>query len=200
MNRTTARDRQGVVVRNNTMFLLLFWALITVGCSGLYELPDPPPRDAWQRHSLSPAEDQDRSRDRFLEAQDSLLGFVEAMSDGRFEEAYALLSNETRILLDDLSPTGRGEHTLETGEIARDSSEYILDPMDLFVVSNLQRIEDTYEDRLEAETYRRKEIYCLGLDETVHHVVMILEEDAWRIHKPEIDLTPGAPGRRALDE
>ena len=190
-----ACGRQGVNVR-----ILVFVALIATGCSGLYELPDPPPRDAWQRHSLSPAEDHDRSHSRFLEAQDSLLAFVEALTDERFEDAYALLSNETRILLDDLSSTGRGEYTLETGEIVRDSSEYLVDALDLFVVLDLQRIEDTFEDRMEAETYRRKEVYCFGADDAVHHVVLIFEEDSWRIHKPDIDLTPGAPGRRALDE
>ena len=187
-------------MRYYAVFFLILLTVAAVGCSGLYELPDPPPRDSWQRHSLSPAEDHDRSHERYLAAQDSLLAFVEALSDERFEDAYNLLSNETRILLDDLSPTGRGEHSLATGEITRGGSEYHVESLDLFVIRDLTRIEDTHDDQMEAETYRRKEIYAVGTDGTVHHIVMILEEDRWRIHKPDIDLTPGAPGRRATEQ
>jgi hypothetical protein len=187
-----------------SFFLILWWLPVLLSLSGcgpsLYDLPDPPAREQWQRHSLSPGEDDGASQERFLAAQDSVLTFVEAMNARRFDDAYALLSNETRILLDDLSLSGRGEDVLETGQIRRDGADYRVDALDLFVIRDLAFIEDTHEASSESETYRRKEVYCLGEDAHVHHVVLILEEDVWRIHKAEIDLTPGAPGRRAVDE
>ncbi|MBN1946607.1 MAG: hypothetical protein JW797_13110 [Bradymonadales bacterium] len=140
------------------------------------------------------------SREIFLAAKRSILSFTEAMSFEQFDRAYTLLSNETRILLDDLSPTGRGESVLSDGIIERGGAQYTIDPVDLFVIRNLEEILDTQPDRMEAETTRRKEVYAISQEGDVHHLVVILEEDRWLIHKPEIELTPGAPGRRTTGE
>lgn len=183
------------------MFRTVIVTLILVGlpaCSSLYELPDPPSPESWRRHSLSPGEDDERSNERFLEAQEAVLAFVEALNDERFEDAYELVSNETRILLDSVSSTGRGEHVLQTGEFTRNGT-FSVDVLDLFVIRDLDRIEDEHPDFQESETYRRKEVYVYDTEGTSHHLVLIREADAWHIHKPDIDLTPGAPGRRATD-
>jgi hypothetical protein len=169
------------------------------GCGpNLYELPDPPPRDEWRRHSLNPADDEVVYLQNFLSAKDTVLTFVEALEDERWEDAYRLLSNETRLLLDDLSPSGRGETVLENGRIQRGDNEYLVDALDLFVIRDLVDIVDQHDREREAETYRRKEIYAVDSNGEAHHIVVIYEEGGWRIHKPEIDLTPGAPGRRTL--
>ncbi len=183
------------------MFRTVILTLVLVGlagCSSLYQLPDPPSPESWRRHSLTPGEDDERSTERFIEAQEAVLTFTEALNDQRFDDAYGLLSNETRILLDSLSSTGRGEHVLESGEITRNGT-FSVDVIDLFVIRDLDRIEDEHPDSQESETYRRKEVYVFDTEGVSHHVVLIREADAWRIHKPDIDLTPGAPGRRATD-
>lgn len=177
---------------------LLLAGLIS-GCGpNLYDLPDPPPRDEWHRHSLNPADDEAAYLQNFLSAKDTVVTFVEAMEDERWEDAYRLLSNETRLLLDNLSPSGRGETVLENGRIQRDDQEYVVDALDLFVIRDVIDIVDQHDHDREAETYRRKEIYAVNSSGDAHHLVVIYEEGAWRIHKPEIDLTPGAPGRRTL--
>ena len=182
-----------------TMFALVLTGAFLLSCGpSLYDIPEPPPREQWRRHSLNPADTDARSQQNFFAAQDSLLSFVEAMDQERYDDAYDLLSNETRILLDDLSPTGLGEDVLETGEIRRDETDYRVNAMDLFAIADLSDIVDEPTDgRSEAETYRRKEIYAIGADGNVHHIVLIFEENEWRIHHPDIDLTPGAPGRRS---
>ena len=182
-------------------FQTVAWALLWLSACGpsLYELPDPPPREAWRHHSLNPAEDEERSHQNFLAAQDAVLSFLEALDEQRHEDAYRLLSNETRILLDDLSPAGRGESVLEDGQIERNGDAYRLDPVDLFVIADLQELVDLQSGREEAETYRRKEIYAVSGSGDVHHLVLIFEEDGWRLHRPSIALTPGSPGRRLSD-
>lgn len=185
--------------RLTTTFVLVLTGAFLWSCGpSLYEIPEPPPREQWRRHSLNPADTTARSQQNFFAAQDSFLAFVEAMDQERYDDAYDLLSNETRILLDDLSPTGLGEDVLETGAIQRDETEYHVDALDLFAVADLTDIVDEPTDgSSEVETYRRKEIYAVGADGQVHHIVLILEEDEWRIHHPDIELTPGAPGRRS---
>jgi len=176
-----------------------FSLLLVTACNSLYQLPDPPPRDSWQRHSLSPAQDDARSAERYEAALAQLQDFIAALEGERWEDSYAMLSNETRILLDDLATEGLGETVLSTGRVEREGVEYQVDALDLFVISGYERFEDTWGDEEESETYRRKEIWAISSDGTAHRVVMILEEDTWRLHKPSIDLTPGAPGRRAAD-
>lgn len=174
-------------------------ALFGTACNRLYQLPDPAPRADWRRHSLSPAEDAERSREYFVDAEAAVQAFVAAMDSGDYAGAYEHLSNETRILLDDLSPEGRGESVLENGLITRDGNEHEVDALDLLAVRGMVSVEDTHENRPESETYRRKEVYAVGFGGAVHHVVLILEQDEWRIHKPDIDLAEGAPGRRNID-
>jgi hypothetical protein len=182
------------------LWLLLLLALALPACGrGLYDLPDPPPRDEWRRHSLDPAEDEARSHQAFLAAQGSVLAFLEAMRESRWEAAYEVLSNETRILLDDLSPNGRGETVLAEGRVVREGAEYRLDPVDLFVIADLDALLDEMPGEREQETYRRKEIWARSSAGDVRRLVLIYEDDAWRLHRPTIALTPGSPGRRALD-
>ncbi len=166
----------------------------------LYELPDPPPSAYWQRHSLNPGEEEVRSADLFAAAEGAIVEFVGAVNEQRWDDAYRLLSNETRILLDDVSPTGLGEAVLEFGLVQRDGAEFRIDPMDLYVVAEMVELLDEMEGEPESETYRRKEIWAVSELGFVNHEVMIFEEDGWRIHKPTIELSPGSPGRRTLEE
>lgn len=195
----TETTRRRSPLRGFLAVCLLSSAMLCACGPGLYELPDPPPREDWHRHSLNPADDEERSYRDFLAAQDSVLAFVEAMQEHRYDDAYELLSNETRILLDDLSPDGLGESVLSTGHLVRDGVEYDVDPVDLFVVADLEELLDEQPGEPEQETYRRKELWARAADGTVHHIVLIYEDDQWRIHKPSIALTPGSPGRRTLE-
>lgn len=167
------------------------------GCASLYRLPEPPPRESWARHSLSPTQDRDRSAERYADARTALFAFLDALASERYDDAYNALSNETRILLDDLAADGRGESVLATGALRRGDADYQVDVVDLFAIADLARIEDDWNDQPEAESYRRKELWAIDRAGAAHRVVLIYESDAWRIHKPDIDLTPGAPGRRA---
>jgi hypothetical protein len=179
---------------------LLIAALVSLGaagCASLYRLPEPPPREAWARHSLSPTQNRDRSAERYAEARTALFSFLDALASERWDDAYSALSNETRILLDDLATDGRGESVLATGDLRRGDAAYEVDVIDLFVISELARVEDDWNDQPEAESYRRKELWAIDRNGDAHRVILIYESDAWRIHKPDIDLTPGAPGRRA---
>lgn len=189
------------VVHNWVIGVACLLLVVSVpACRGsLYTLPDPPPREDWQRHSLNPAEDEERNERNFRAAQDAVISFSEAMRDQRYSDAYEVLSNETRILLDDLSPSGRGEDVLATGALEREGVEYQVDPVDLFVIHDLVDLVDEQPHEMEAETYRRKEVWAIGADGAVHRVIVIDEGNGWHIHKPQIELTPGAPGRRSFD-
>jgi hypothetical protein len=198
--RMSGQQSRGRHAARLALALALLGAVALGGCErGLYRLPDPPPPDEWRRHSLDPAEDLARSHRNFLAAQGSVLSFVEAMRDSRWADAYERLSNETRILLDDLSPDGRGETVLAHGRVVREGVEHRVDPVDLFVIADLDALLDEQPGEAEQETYRRKELWARSASGDVHRLVLIYEDDEWRLHKPTIALTPGSPGRRALD-
>jgi hypothetical protein len=181
------------------LFLVLF-LLTACPAHKLYTLPDPAPSETWSHHSLSPSDTPESTPSHFESVVTAVDEFLDALETENFPMAYRQLSNETRILLDNLSPTGLGESVLENGSIDREGESFTILPVDLFVIADFEQLLDEQPGLQENETTRRKEVYAVSQDSSVHHLVLIYEEDAWRIHRTDIDLTPGAPGRRALDD
>ncbi|MCA9562655.1 MAG: hypothetical protein KC561_04155 [Myxococcales bacterium] len=175
------------------------FALLATGCASNLFLPDPPPREDWAHHSLRPGQAEEESEDNFGAARTAIFGFLDAMAEEDYATAYSMLSNDTRIVMDQVASNGLGETVLSEAAIHYEGEIYPINVVDFFVVDGLQRIEDEYDGAEESETARRKELFAIAADGTVHRVVVIREGSEWHIHRPDFSLAPGEPGRRGLD-
>jgi hypothetical protein len=168
----------------STGIFLLLLVGGTVGCRpDLYVLPTPPPASEWERVELDPTVEDRRAGERYVEARRAVLAFVDALSQAEWEQAYRRVSNETRLLLD-AGFDGQGEASLAEGRTRRDRRLYSYDPMDLFLIQGLTRIEDSVEGEAEAETQRRHEVFVFDAEGQYRKVVLIREGDEWLIHLP----------------
>lgn len=152
------------------------------GCgANVYQLPAPPE----ETHSvaLDPTADAAADEALYIEARRTVLGLYERLSQQRWSEAWELLSNETRLLLDEGS-NQQGEAALSSGEVDLDGRRYSFDPVDLFVVSGLTAIDDEFDGETQHETDRRREVFATGEGGTVRKIVVIREGDSWRVHLP----------------
>jgi len=165
------------------VFLLLAGWL--TGCGGtLYrQLPPPPPDDERRVVALDPQRDEALAAERYVEARRTVLALYEAVSMERWDDAYAMLSNETRLLLD-RGAGGLGEGALRDGVLTIDGATYRFDPVAIFLIAGLTRIEDTVAGEQESETNRRKEVYVFNADGDYRRVVVIREGDQWLVHMP----------------
>lgn len=157
------------------------------GCSDLYVLPDPPPKDRWSTVSLDPAEDERNAEGRYLAARTSILQLYDALYDEDWERAWGLLSSETQAFLDNASSEKDGKKALALGVLTIQGRDEEFDPVDLFIINDLRQLDDTSPGATEAETPTRKEIFATAADGTVHKIVVIREADVWRIHRTSPD-------------
>ncbi len=174
--------------------LLLFVSVFLVtACGGsVYHLPDAPPEEARRAVSLDPTVEEQMNMDLFNEARRTVLSLYQALGAGDGERAYGLLSNETRLLLDEWSG-GQGEVALAEGMLSRDGEQWAIDPVSLLLVADPVRFDDSMDGQTESETSRRKEIFITSGSDEVRRVVVILEAEEWKVHMlriPQTALTP----------
>lgn len=175
------------------ILLLLIPAFFMAACGGsAYHLPDAPPEDARRVVSLDPTVEEQASIDMFNAARRTVLALYQALGADDGEAAYALLSNETRLLLDEWSG-GQGEVALSDGQLSRNGEQWSFDPVELLLIDDPIRFDDTMDGQSESETARRKEIFITAGNDEVRRVVVILEADQWKVHMlriPQTALTP----------
>lgn len=161
--------------------LVVTWTLVA-GCGGRdWYLPPP---DGSAAVPVSRAQPMDAAEQaRVIEARRTVLALQSAIVAQQWADAYALLSNETRMLLDSVSD-GRGEEALATGRIRCGDTWCQVDPLQLFLLPDVQQIVDHVDGEEEHETARRRELFLI--DRTGNHrkVVVIREGDQWLVHLP----------------
>ena len=164
---------------------------------GLYDLPTPPPQAQWTSVSLTPGAEEQRAAKNFLEASAIAMDLFSAFSDENWEDAWALLSEETKSTLNYGNPDGDGINVLKTGqfELAGETgkSTFRLEPVRHFFVEELMRFEDEVAGNPESETNRRKEIYALSRSGDNKKVVLIYEAGGWKVHKTTFGELSAAP-------
>lgn len=166
------------------MTIALCLVVFATGCRrDLYVLPDPPPAESWERVELDPSIEQRQFGERYVEARRVVIAFADAIRGERWADAWSMLSMETRLLLDN-STGGRGEAAFEDGRIRSDGAWYAFDPVDVFLIPNLTRFEDSVAGETENETTRRHELFVFDAEEQFRRVVVIREGDQWLIHSP----------------
>lgn len=168
------------------------WALalafLTSSCGlGLYDLPQPPPRETWTTVSLVPGQDDKDAAARYIEARGAILRLYQALNEKNWDVAWTLLSSETQEMLNFGSPDGEGERALELGTITFPGGETVsFDPVALFVGVDLQTLADVHEGSEEAETVNRKEIFATTRAQKVKRIVVIFEMGEWKVHRTKI--------------
>lgn len=105
-----------------------------------------------------------------------------ALSDKKWPEALAMMSQETRNFLED-SSNGKGAlGALEAGELAFAGQVARFRPAADFFIADLAGIKDALPNApAENETKLRKELYAINSDGQARDL-FIYEADAWRFH------------------
>ena len=131
-----------LINRISPLFPLMAALFFLTACTArnLYTLPDPAPSETWAHHSLNPSDTPESSSSHFESVVIAVDEFLDALETAEFSMAYRQLSNETRILLDNLSPTGLGESVLENGHIEREGESFTILPVDLFVIAGFEQL------------------------------------------------------------
>lgn len=158
--------------------------LVTSACSGLYTLPDAPPREEWvDLGAAEPVDEQELVR-RFLEAKRVAIAVYAAMRARDWATVLDNLSQETVAFLEDASGGAGAKAVLESGQLSIAGQSVEFDPAADFFIAELEQIEDEYPGQEESETPRRKELYVIDGSGRARKVVFILEADRWRFHSP----------------
>ncbi len=157
-----------------------FVVSVSAAACSPYQLPDPPAVEDRGEVALNPAVEQRLSAERFSEARRTVLSLYEALEAERWDDAAALLSNETRLLLSE-GGTADATAALAAQEVTLNGVRYGFDPVDLFLLEGPESFEDDWQQEEQAETGRRKEIFIVAGEE-FRRVVLIHEGDAWLVH------------------
>jgi hypothetical protein len=170
------------------LLLLLPTIFLTACGSSAYHLPDVPSEEARRSVSLDPTVEEEESAERFNAARRTVLALYQALGASDGEAAYELLSNETRLLLDEWSD-GNGDVALQDGLLSRDGTTWSFDPVEMLLLPDPVLFEDEVDGETESETARRKEIFITAGNDDVRRVVVILEAEQWKVHMLRIPQT-----------
>lgn len=163
-------------------------AVLAAACGpSIYDLPQPPEEDQRRTVNLDPTARREADGAAWVDARAATLSLYQALSDEAWDDAWELLSNETRVLLDTGSD-GNGVDALAEGRIELDGVMWSFDPVEVFVLPGMVRFDDDVEGEAENETERRKEIWVSDREGRQRRVVVIREGDVWRVHMPRIPI------------
>lgn len=165
---------------------------LAMACSGsMYTLPNPAPESEWVNVLATEKEDEQAKLKRTLAAKKAALDLYEALDTGRWDDAVALMSQETRNFLDEASGGQGAAAALESGKIELGDKAMQFRPTEVFFIDGLANIKDEVPGAPpEAETQRRKELYAISRDGRARKLVFIYEADAWRLHSPVLGDEP----------
>lgn len=169
------------------IFHITILVATVAGCAAnVYELPPPPDETERSSVDLNPASSDEADAESFMEARRAILSLAGALGNEDWEDAYGLVSSETRILLDTYGD-GRGEDLLARGQlVGTDGNTYQFEPLSLFLLSEIASIEDSMDGVEEAESSRRKDVFLVAPDDSYRRVVVIREGEQWLVHMREL--------------
>jgi hypothetical protein len=184
VNEQKRRGRGLICALNGGVLLVILFSIL--GCGpALYDLPPAPPKEQWISFSSADPEDKQGSVERFLASKKVAIELYAALSDKKWPEALAMMSQETRNFLED-SSNGKGAlGALEAGELAFAGQVARFRPAADFFIADLAGIKDALPNApAENETKLRKELYAINSDGQARKILFIYEADAWRFHSP----------------
>ncbi|TVR03125.1 MAG: hypothetical protein EA398_06325 [Deltaproteobacteria bacterium] len=156
-------------------------------CASIYRLPDPDQlTDERQRpdSSADTAENEVPSDERAEIAARVLTALHAALLDGRVDEAWELLSHETRLALDHHHPSG-GDQALRDGWLEVDGRRLAFRPARLLLLPDVESVSARSQEASVSAGPRRIEASIRGGGEE-RSVVLIREGVHWRLHLPRI--------------
>jgi hypothetical protein len=167
------------------LLVIVALAASSWGCNSLYALPDPPVAGEWTQTSLVPGQDDRDDATRYIAARTAALKLYQALNDEDWDAAWELMSAETQNFLNYVAVDGNGKNALAVGRLKFPGGEEVdFEPVALFLVVNMRKLDDDAPGQSQAETANRKEIFAFSTDdEEAKKVVLIFEGGAWRIHR-----------------
>ena len=167
--------------------LMLIAALAIGGCaSNMYELPAPPEEGERADAELASRAEEEQKQKEYAAARAALLKAYNLLSTQRYDEAVALMSQETRALLT-YNTDDSAADVLADGALTLPSGERIeFEPSTFFIAADVQKVEDDLDGVEQNETDRRREFFVVSEDGSARRVVMIKQGDEWVLHKTRV--------------
>ena len=180
------------------------------GCSrNLYELPNLPEKASWRHAELDPVSAQQANFQAFMVAKQTLVALYAALDARRWDDASTLLTLETRTLLGSGDPT-RAAAGLAAGQLTVRGVGLAYDPTQFLLLPSLSRMLDDLDGQVLAagavdlgddadeatrsdyatqhESDRRKEVFLVTGDGHYRKVVLLFEDNVWKLHMRDVPL------------
>ncbi len=167
------------------IYLTALFAVALAGCSKMYTLPDPPPQSEWVE-AEQPKEDPEVVARRVLDAKRAAIQCYAALASKKWERALELMSIETRQAFESAADGQGAAAVFEQGAVMLHGEKQAFDPIADVFIANLTDIRDEFGGRTDKEGPSRHVYYAVDANGNAREIVLIHEEDQWRIHRPEI--------------
>ncbi len=166
------------------IFSILFFSL---SCGpGLYDLPDPKPKEQWKEVNLIPSEEEKSDERLYQAARMKILEIYGYLNDQNFEDASANFSAETQDFLtfgtEYSVPEVLGNKKLKLSN----GTLVTFKPVSILLAEDVTRLSDSVEGIPENETISRKEIFAKQSDGRYKRIVMIRQGNKWVLHRTRI--------------
>lgn len=153
----------------------------------MYTLPDAPPKEEWVK-ALPPQESPEEAAKRYLDAKRSAIQCFAALADEKWTKALSWMTDDSVDLLRNLAVDGNLEASLAAHQLQRDGDVFAFDPVNDVFIAGLTDIRDEFGDQIDDENESTKILYAVGRSGDARRVVVVLENDQWKIKLTQIPI------------
>ena len=168
-------------------YFVSIFILFSFSCgAGLYDLPDPKPKNEWKKVNLTPSKEELSDEKLYQDARRKVLESYGFLNDQNFEAVNQSLSAETQDFLKYGTESSVAEVLSNKKLKLANGTLVTFKPVSILLAEDVTRLTDTVEGISENETPTRKEIFAKQADGRFKRIVMIRQGDQWVLHRTRI--------------
>lgn len=172
--------------------ILSFVSIACAGCTRMYSLPDPPPKDEWVK-AQKPQESPEEAMKRYIDAKRSAIQCFAALADEKWSQALSWMTDDSVDFLRKHAIDGDLEASLAAHKLQQNGDIIPFDPVNDVFIAGLADIRDEFGDRTDDEDDSTKILYAIAKSGDARRIVVVLEDNRWKVKLTEIPnplLTP----------
>lgn len=151
----------------------------------MYTLPDPPPQSEWVE-ARQAEEDPEIVAQRAIDAKRAAIQCYAALASKKYDRALELFSQETVQAFEEASDGLGAVEAMASGVLVIDGEKQAFDSIGDVFINGLTDIRDVFGERKDEEGPSRHVYYAVDANGKAREIVLILENEQWRIHRPKI--------------
>ncbi len=156
-----------------------------IGCTQMYTLPDPPPKEEWVAAEEKVENPEDVAQ-RAINAKRAAIQCYAALASKNWDKALGLMSEATVSAFETASEGAGAIAVFENGVLTYEGEKTAFDPVGDVFITGLADIRDELEGRKDVENATRHVYYAVDANGNAHEIVFILENDQWVLDRPDI--------------